>query len=413
MDDAQIKFTYSVADGDTDKIELVKNAQGAVTGVKALKAGTAKINVKAEYQLLTGADGAYETVTNDAGAKAEKTIQITVNVTKKGAASSTEKNELNGAASDAETTYPDEVEGDYQADAWQELQNAIADAKALAADPNATSTQVANAKNRIEAAITALADAKSPKGIAKDALKAVLDNAELKALIEGNNSDKKYTADSFAKLTAAYADANSKLMTADAAALGTLKTTLEAAWKGLVLASGGSNGGTGDSVIANGTVLTGADGTKYQVVSGKDKTVTITKGVDAKTVKVGPTVTIGKDTFKVVGIGNKAYTGLKKATKVIINANVETIGDQAFEKSKKIKNVTIGANVTKIGKKAFFNCPKLNKVTFKGTALTDKGVGGKAFAKTAKKSSVKWGKIKGKARTKLSKKLKKAGLKIK
>ena len=411
MDDAQIKFTYSVADGDTDKIELIKNAQGAVTGVKALKAGTAKINVKAEYQLPTGADGAYETVTNDDGAKAEKTIQITVNVTKAGAASSTEKNELNGAASDAETNYPDSVEDDYQADAWQELQDAIADAKALAADSNATSTQVANAKKRIEDAIKALADAKSEKGLAKDALKAVLDDAALKALIDGNNSDKKYTADSFAKLTAAYADAESKLMTADAATLGTLKTTLEAAWRGLVPTPAG--GGTGGSVIANGTVLTGADGTKYQVVSGKDKTVTITKGVDAKTVKVGPTVTIGKDTFKVVGIGNKAYTGLKKATKVIINANVETIGDQAFEKSKKIKNVTIGANVTKIGKKAFFNCPKLNKVTFKGTALTDKGVGSKAFAKTAKKSSVKWGKIKGKARTKLSKKLKKAGLKIK
>ena len=399
----RVLFTWAAAEGE-DKIEINQNNQ-----IVAKKAGTAQLKLTATFQ--TQVDGVWTTYQNDDGEDVTTTVNITVNVTKKGAASSTEKNELNSAASDAKTKYPDSVEGDYQADAWQELQDAITAAQALAADPNATSTQVTNAKNRIEAAITALANAKSEKGLAKDALKAVLDDAALKALIDGNNSDKKYTADSFAKLTAAYADAESKLMTADAATLGTLKTTLEAAWRGLVPTPAG--GGTGGSVIANGTVLTGADGTKYQVVSGKDKTVTITKGVDAKTVKVGPTVTIGKDTFKVVGIGNKAYTGLKKATKVIINANVETIGDQAFEKSKKIKNVTIGANVTKIGKKAFFNCPKLNKVTFKGTALTDKGVGGKAFAKTAKKSSVKWGKIKGKARTKLSKKLKKAGLKIK
>ena len=402
------KVTYGIASGSEDIIDF----DLATMTITAKKAGEATITVTAQLMKEDNADQPY---LNDDEEEVKATTNVKVTITRADAASDDEKSGLTTTVNDAVRDYPTGVKDDYTQAAWDELQAAITEARELAASGNkdATSSQITASKKRVEDAIKALANAKSEKGLAKDALKAVLDNAELKALIEGNNSDKKYTADSFGKLTAAYADADSKLMTADAAALGTLKTTLEAAWKGLVPASGGSNGGTGGSVIANGTVLTGADGSKYQVVSGKDKTVIITKGVDAKTVKVGPTVTIGKDTFKVVGIGNKAYTGLKKATKVIINANVETIGDQAFEKSKKIKNVTIGANVTKIGKKAFFNCPKLNKVTFKGTALTDKGVGSKAFAKTAKKSSVKWGKIKGKARTKLSKKLKKAGLKIK
>ena len=130
--------------------------------------------------------------------------------------------------------------------------------------------------------------------------------------------------------------------------------------------------------------------------------------------KVGPTVVINKETYKVVGIGKKAFSGLKSARKVVINANVETIGDQAFEKSKKIKNITLGKDVKKIGKKAFANCSKLNKVIIKGKALKNKGIGKQAFSKTAKKATVKWPKgLKSKDKNKLKKAIKKAGLKVK
>ena len=104
------------------------------------------------------------------------------------------------------------------------------------------------------------------------------------------------------------------------------------------------------------------------MVSAKDKTVIITKGKDAKTVKVGPTVVINKETYKVVGIG----------------------------------------------KKAFANCSKLNKVIIKGKALKNKGIGKQAFSKTAKKATVKWPKgLKSKDKNKLKKAIKKAGLKVK
>ena len=75
--------------------------------------------------------------------------------------------------------------------------------------------------------------------------------------------------------------------------------------------------------------------------------------------------------------------------------------------------MTIGADVTKIGKQAFMNCTKLSKVILKGTGLTNKSFGKKAFSKTAKKVAVKWGKVKGKQRTQLKKALKKAGMKVK
>ena len=268
---------------------------------------------------------------------------------------------------DVKEKFPAADEGDYTPEAWKNLQDALKEAEGYtAAGSGATAAQVSGVTAKINQAVAAMAAAKSEKGLAKDALKAALAQAE--ALYKTNNADKKYTDASWAAFKKAYEDAQSKLATADAATLKALTNALKAAsTTGLKLAE---NGGT--SSVKDGQILNGPNGT-YQVVSAKDKTVIITKGKDAKTIKIGPTVVIDKVTYKVIGIGKGAYKGLKLANKVIINANVKEIGANAFEKSKKIKSVTIGKDVAKIGKKAFFQCSKLNKVIIKGKALKDKG----------------------------------------
>jgi len=403
-----IQFDWAVAEGSEDKIEINSDKK-----LVAKQSGTATLNVTATFQVKNG-ENQWVTYQNGEGEDVTTTINVTVTVTKAGAATQEDLEALEGAADQADEDYPESVKDDYTEAAWNAFQAAITAARELASNPNATAAQVTAAAENLQNAISALANAKSPKGLAKDALKAVLDNAELKALIEGNNSDKKYTAESYKALTDAYTAAQNGLTTADAATLGALKTALETAWKsGLKEAQAGPGGNNGGSGVKDGEILTGADGSKYQVASAKDKTVIITKGVDAKTIKVGPTVALKGDTYKVIGIGNSAFAGLKKATKVVINGNVTSIGDKAFAKSKKIKNVTIGADVTKIGKQAFMNCTKLSKVILKGTGLTNKSFGKKAFSKTAKKVAVKWGKVKGKQRTQLKKALKKAGMKVK
>ncbi len=402
--DAQkrVNFTYSVPEASSDLIELSEDA----ATITAKKPGNAAVEIKAEYQ-YEKAQGEWETITNTAGVKAEKTITVTVNVTKEGAADPEDILVLGTLVTDVKEKFPAADEGDYTPEAWKNLQDALKEAEGYtAAGSGATAAQVSGVTAKINQAVAAMAAAKSEKGLAKDALKAALAQAE--ALYKTNNADKKYTDASWAAFKKAYEDAQSKLATADAATLKALTNALKAAsTTGLKLAE---NGGT--SSVKDGQILNGPNGT-YQVVSAKDKTVIITKGKDAKTIKIGPTVVIDKVTYKVIGIGKGAYKGLKLANKVIINANVKEIGANAFEKSKKIKSVTIGKDVAKIGKKAFFQCSKLNKVIIKGKALKDKGVGNSAFKKTAKKASVKWGGVKGKARTKLKKKLKRAGLKVK
>ena len=395
----RVLFSWAVAEGSEDKIAINEDMK-----IVAKKAGTATLKLTATFQTGSDEDG-WTTYQNEDGEDVTTTINVTVTVTKAGAASEAEKTDLGTDVTNAKNNYPSSVEDDYKQAEWEELQNAITDADALSKDPNATSSAITAAKQRLADAIAALADAKSEKGLAKDALNGLLNDADLKALLATENKDKKYTADSWKKLTDAYANATAKVNTANAAELGTLKSTLETAWKGLVPDTTPVTGGT----VKDGDVLTGADGTQYKVASAKDKTVIVTKGVDAKSIKVGPTVVIKNETYKVIGIGDKAYTGLKNATKVVIDANVASIGAQAFANSKKLKNVTIGQDVTTIGKKAFFKCPKLAKVTVKNNSKLSK-VGGSAFKKASKKLKIKLPKNLKKNK-KLKKQLKKAGIK--
>ena|GEM_PF-1483092 len=125
-----------------------------------------------------------------------------------------------------------------------------------------------------------------------------------------------------------------------------------------------------------------------------------------KTLKIAAKVKIGGVTYKVTAVGNNAFKGNKKATKLYVGKNVKTIGKMAFAKMKKLKSVVINSKVLKsIGKKAFYGDKKLKKVTIKSKKL--KKIGKKAFTrKGGKKLTIKVPKAKKKAYKKLIKKSK-------
>ena len=122
---------------------------------------------------------------------------------------------------------------------------------------------------------------------------------------------------------------------------------------------------------------------KYKVtsVTSKKKTVTLTKVSDKslKNLKVGDTVKIKNQSFKITAIAPKAFASCKK-----------------------LETVTIGKNVISLGAQCFANCPKLRKVTFKTNILN--AIGKNAFKGINKNAVIKVPKAKLKQYKKLLKK---------
>ncbi|HAV90546.1 leucine-rich repeat protein [uncultured Eubacterium sp.] len=120
---------------------------------------------------------------------------------------------------------------------------------------------------------------------------------------------------------------------------------------------------------------------KYKVLNtgtkdGKNIGEVSVVGVKKKTVKkisVGAFVTYDGVKYRVVSIGNKAFSKLKKQKKVTIGKNVRSIGAKAFYadkkltkiiiKSKKLKNVGKNA-IKKTSKKLVITVPKKNKKSY-------------------------------------------------
>jgi len=79
---------------------------------------------------------------------------------------------------------------------------------------------------------------------------------------------------------------------------------------------------------------------------------------------------------KVIGIGNRAFSGLGqitlKITSVTIPNGVTSIGEGAFFGCISLTSVTIPASVTSIGNTAFLNCVNLKSVTI-GSGVTSIG----------------------------------------
>lgn len=98
------------------------------------------------------------------------------------------------------------------------------------------------------------------------------------------------------------------------------------------------------------------------------------------TVKVGTSIVISGNTYKVTGKNTVAYVKPKASLKgnvVIPNSvtykkatyKVTSISDKAFFNNKYITNVTIGKYITSIGSRAFYNCSRLNTITIRSSKL--------------------------------------------
>jgi len=145
------------------------------------------------------------------------------------------------------------------------------------------------------------------------------------------------------------------------------------------------------NTVQKGKVYT-AGGKKFKVTgtTSKKKTVTLTKVSDKslKNLKIGATVKIKNQAFKVTGIAPKAFANCKQ-----------------------LETVTIGKNVTSLGAQCFAGCPKLKKVIFKTSILNV--VGKNAFNGINKKAVIKVPKAKlAKYKRLLKKKVKPSTVRI-
>ena len=113
-----------------------------------------------------------------------------------------------------------------------------------------------------------------------------------------------------------------------------------------------------------------------------------------------------KAEYKVTAIAKRGMARQPKVKSFIVGPNVKTIGNHAFCGAKKMTKLVIGKNVTKIGKNiVHLNCKKLKTLTVKSTKL--KNV--KNCLKSSKVKTVKVPKAKKAAYKKL---FKKAGKKV-
>lgn len=139
----------------------------------------------------------------------------------------------------------------------------------------------------------------------------------------------------------------------------------------------------------------------------KDATATVGEENNVKK-QGGNTVTMKNAKFYALSGSVKVYIDGKNATvqgpsskslnMIVIPDKVKVgkktypvtkIADKAFQKNKKIVKVTIGKNVSQIGKSAFENCTALKEISIKTTKLTDKKVGKNAFKKISGNCTVK------------------------
>ncbi len=151
--------------------------------------------------------------------------------------------------------------------------------------------------------------------------------------------------------------------------------------------------------------ITLENGTEKEAPVTVEKKIVETKLPEVITVN-GITYKLGADNTATV----TAITGVKNATIDQITLDgvtyrVTSIAPSACEGNRKIKNLSIASSVEKIDSKAFFNCKKLKEIKIK--ANKELTIGDSAFKKINKKATIKISGVKGKAKKKLLKEIKK------
>ena len=129
----------------------------------------------------------------------------------------------------------------------------------------------------------------------------------------------------------------------------------------------GESGNTGDS-----TADKTDEGNTYSIISEDSKTVAFVKAENVKTVRVPATVIIDGDTYRVVRVDTKAFTGSSIRT-VVIGKNVRTIKKSAFAGTQITKLIVKTKKLTKTSVKNSLKGSKVKTVQVKvGTSKQNK-----------------------------------------
>lgn len=290
------------------------------------------------------------------------------------------------AVSGAKDKY-DAGQGDYTDDSWDAFEKAYREANV--SDEELEEMTKEELQGLLDALTTAITNLKTNTNDGNSELEAA--KAEIGKAVQAADAivaggQKNYTKASWDAFMAAYNAAKNAPANADAATLKKLAEALANAQKALQ---------TEPAATLQKGYTEDVKGIRYEVLDPAKMTVKAKTGLNkkAKSITIPATVTLkGSFSCKVVEVGNKAFSGYKKATKI-----------------------TIGKNVTIIGKQAFMNTKNLKQIILKGKGLKkESSIKAKAFkGSTKKKVKIKWAKgTKNAQKKKVKKGLKRAGLKV-
>lgn len=253
----------------------------------------------------------------------------------------------------------------YTKASWAVFEAALKEAKATAANEDASQNSVDSALTKLNTAF---------QGLIKLADKAILNQkiASAAGMKQGN-----YTDSSFRSLQDALTAARTVSAKENAS-----QTEVDHAIKTLANAVSSL---TLKKPAAGNTFTYGK--LSYKVTSASSVKLTgMKRGISLKSLTIPSTVKFLNTTLKVTAIDNAAFKGNKKLQKVTIGKNITSIGKLAFYNCTSLKKVTMSASkVTSIGDKAFMKCKSLTAITLPATV---KSIGKYAFYGDKKLKSV-------------------------
>lgn len=253
-------------------------------------------------------------------------------------------------------------EGDYTAESYSALKDALEAAGRVYADTNATLEQVTKASQAVADAIGKLVKVSSGEEEAAKQLAAAKAALQSKINQTAGYRASDYTAQSYAALSTAVNAAKALLTSSNAtlSQINAASVAIDQAVKNLQKAAVENK----PVSYAGKTVKIGNYKYKITKHSSKAREASFAGVVKKKgTVKIPATVTYKGIRFKVTGIQAKAMQNNKKVKTLVIGKNVRTIGAQAFYGCRNLKSIQFkGKQVKKIKKGAFLKIKANAKV---------------------------------------------------
>lgn len=121
-----------------------------------------------------------------------------------------------------------------------------------------------------------------------------------------------------------------------------------------------------------GTEFTSESGATFKVIAQNAVEYVSCGNKKAKSVTIPDAIEKDGVTYNVTAVADKAFSGYKKLSKVVIGSNVETIGNKAFYKCKKLSTVKINSEkITSFGSKTFKGANKKATVKVKKSVYKD------------------------------------------